>query len=394
MRFRKSFFIALYLLAVLSAPALVCAQEEVRGIPKLIVFFSPSCHKCKEVKRQVLPEIEKEFGKRIEIEYRDISDIENYKLLLALREKYNKNLEIIVPVFFSEGGFLNGKEGVESIKNSLRGLIAKSLSRQKREGGLQAIDLVAYFRTFKPFTIVSAGLADGINPCAFTVIVFFVSFLALQGYRKKELIVIGLSFIFAVFLTYFLLGLGLFDVFYRLKGLWIVTRTLNILIGVFSIVLGLLSLYDFAKYKRTGSTEGMVLQLPQAVKNQIHFVVGAHYRKSKDSVVLRPHIFRLLLSALVTGFLVSLLEAVCTGQLYLPTITFVLKTTPLKIHALGYLLLYNFMFIVPLLIIFMLALMGVTSMQFAKFLKKHLLGIKIFMAVIFFALGVFLIWRA
>jgi threonine/homoserine/homoserine lactone efflux protein len=51
------------------------------------------------------------------------------------------------------------------------------------------------------------------------------------------------------------------------------------------------------------------------------------------------------------------------------------------------------MFIVPLLIIFLFALLGVTSEQFSKFLKKHLLMIKILMAALFFALGIFLIWR-
>ena len=369
------------------------ANDKSPSVHKLIVFFSPSCHKCIEAESRIIPEIEKEFAGKIEIEYHDVNDIENYKYLLALREKYKTQIEIDLPVFFFEGKFLNGRG---DIKEGLRKLIAESLKGIGKPGQIPAIDLIARFKNLKPAAIVSAGLTDGINPCAFTVIVFFISFLALQGYRKRELIVIGLFFIFAVFFTYFLLGLGLFNFLYRIKGFWIVTKILNISIGVFSITLGILAIFDFFKYKKTKDTEGLFLQLPQAVKNQIHSVIGMHYRKSRDpeSKVQRQHIFRLLISALVTGFLVSLLEAVCTGQLYLPTITFVLKTTPLKLHALGYLLVYNLMFIVPLLVIFMLALFGVTSEQFAKFLKKHLLSIKILMAVIFFALGAFLIWRA
>jgi len=46
-----------------------------------------------------------------------------------------------------------------------------------------------------------------------------------------------------------------------------------------------------------------------------------------------------------------------------------------------------------LIAIFILALMGTTSAQFSGFLKKHLGLIKIFMAVLFFSLGLFLIWR-
>ena len=100
-----------------------------------------------------------------------------------------------------------------------------------------------------------------------------------------------------------------------------------------------------------------------------------------------------MLSAFISGFLVSLLEAVCTGQMYLPTIAFVLKASSFKLQALGYLLLYNIMFIVPLVVIFVFALMGTTSAEFTSFLKKHLGVIKIFMAVLFFSLGIFLIWR-
>jgi len=52
------------------------------------------------------------------------------------------------------------------------------------------------------------------------------------------------------------------------------------------------------------------------------------------------------------------------------------------------------MFVVPLLVIFILALIGVTSGQFYQFLKKHLLAIKVLMAVLFFGLGIYLILRA
>lgn len=360
--------------------------------PKLIVFHSLTCHRCIQVKNEVIPEIEREFKGRIRIEYRDIADMENFNLLLGLKEKYKSDIQIEVPVFFFEGKFLNAGR---DLQNNLSGLINESLNKPRIKEQFQKADVLKHFMSFTPLAITGAGLIDGINPCAFTVIVFFVSFLAVQGYRKSELAAIGLAFILAVFLTYLFLGLGLFNFLYSLKGFWLVTKTVNLSIGVFSIILGILAVYDFLKFKKTKETEGLILQLPAAVKNRIHKVIGLHYRKAKtgDNSADRPHIVKLLLSAFVTGFLVSLLEAVCTGQLYLPTITFVLKTTSFKLQALGYLLLYNVMFIVPLFVIFLLALLGVTSGQFAGFLKKHLLLIKIIMALVFFGFGIYLIRR-
>ncbi len=395
MNFKKIYFTLIFILVLAATYSLVYARVTSPSLRKLIVFYSPTCHKCAEVENELIPKIEKEFKGRILIEYRDITNIDNYKLLLSLKEKYSKQMEIDLPVFFLEGKFLNGKE--ENI-NNLRALIAESFKGPGREERLPAVDLIMHFKNFTPIIITGVGLVDGINPCAFTVIVFFISFLALQGYRKKELIVIGLSFIFAVFLTYLLLGLGIFNFLYQLKGFWLITRIANIAIGLFSIVLACLAVFDFFKYRKTGQTEGLSLQLPQSVKNRIHYVIGLHYRKTKSSQteqqVLQKHILRLVITALFTGFLVSILEAICTGQTYLPTITFILKTTGFKLQAFGYLLLYNFMFVVPLLIIFFFALLGVTSGQFSHFLKRHLLTLKILMAVLFFGLGVFLIWRA
>lgn len=382
------------MLALLIVPFFGYAEVARVSIPKLIIFHSPTCHKCAQIKNDLMPAIEEEFKGGLEIEYRDITDIENYKLMLGLEERHGAKIKNILPVFYFEGRFLNS-EG--EVKNSLKQLIEQMLNAPaiKRQD-LPTIDLIERFKAFRPLAIVSAGLVDGINPCAFTVIVFFISFLALQGYRKRELIVLGLSFIFAVFLTYLLVGLGLFVFLYELSGFWLLLRIFNFSVGVFSIILGIFCLYDIFKFKKTGKTEGLVLQLPKGIKNQIHKVIGLHYRLDKSEraqgQVFKKHIFNLFLTALTTGFLVSILEAVCTGQMYLPTIAFVLKTTHLKLRALGYLLLYNLMFIIPLVIIFLLALWGVSSEQFASALKKHLVAVKIFMAILFFGLGAFLLW--
>lgn len=363
-------------------------------LPKLMVFYSPGCHRCIEVKKELMPKIEAEYKGRIVIEYYDITDINNHRFLLGLKDKYDPKIqEFNLPVFVMQGKFINTKA---DLSNDLRNLINGSLANLNYQAtSVNGVDLAEHFKGFRPLVILGSGLVDGINPCAFTVIVFFISFLALQGYKKRELVTIGLSFIFSVFVTYSLIGLGLFNFLYRMKSFWYFVRVFNISVGIFSIVLGIFALYDLFKFIKTKDTQGLILQLPKAIKNRIHAVIGLHYRKSKENSIDKPRVnlSQLVLSALITGFLVSILEAVCTGQLYLPTIAFVLKTTPLKLQAIAYLVIYNIMFILPLLAIFFLALLGVTSGQFAGFLKKNLASVKIIMAFVFFSLGIFLIWR-
>jgi hypothetical protein len=383
------------ILGLLMLPAASFGQPSAAK-DKLIFFFAQSCNKCHEVKEKVLSVIERDHSASVEIEYRDIADIENYKLLLGIRKDANFSGEVKIPAVYYKGKLLVGKDQVDSeLLKSVAASGAAGASAPSVERQAPSFDLVKHFLSFTPLAIVSAGLVDGINPCAFTVIVFFISFLSLQGYSRRDMVLIGLSFIAAVFLTYLLLGLGLLSFFYSLKGLWFVRKALNWGIGVFTLFLCALAVRDMLLFKKTGSTEGMSLQLPGAVKNQIHKVIGAAYRKNAASgtnAAVKPF-FAVLATAFVTGFLVSLLEAVCTGQVYLPTITFVLKTTPIKLQAAGYLLLYNAMFITPLVVIFLCALAGVTSGQFAKFLHRHFILTKSLLAVMFFVFGVFLLWR-
>jgi cytochrome c biogenesis protein CcdA/glutaredoxin len=383
----------LVLLFIFLGGGILAAEESPAAKTKLIFFYSNSCYECIKVKDEFFPKIYERFKDRIEeIEYRDIADIENYKLFLGLKEQYKISQDLKVPVIFFEGNFLSGRD---AIIQRLEDLLENSLGKPgiKKEKTL-SFNLLAHFSTFTLMAVTSAGLIDGINPCAFTVIVFFISFLLLQGYKKKELAIIGIFFILAVFLTYLLIGLGFFGFFYSLKGFWLVRRIFNFAIGILSIILGMLAVYDFFRYKKTGKTEGLVLQLPQVIKNRIHSLIGLHYRKSQDSKPQKKTvIFSLVLTAFITGFFVSILEAVCTGQVYLPTITFILKTTQIKLQALGYLLLYNLAFIIPLLVIFLFALLGVTSERFAQFLKRHFLITKLLLAVLFFSLGILLIWR-
>jgi hypothetical protein len=382
--------IALIIVALGGNAAFARGFTEVGG-KKLLFFYSPACHACIEVEKELLPVIEKQVKGVLKIERLDVSKLQNYKLLLSLKEKYRKDWEVSWPAFYLNGHFLVGKE---AIRKHFSQFVVRAMAANESVVRLELIDLIAHFKSFTLLAVVGAGLVDGINPCAFTVIIFFISFLALQGYRKKELIIIGSFFILAVFITYFLVGLGIFNFFYSLKGFWLLSYLLNYCIGAFSLVLAALATRDFLKIEKTGTAEGQVLQLPQSVKNRIHYIIGLRYRKSQGpSELLKPHILRLAVSTFITGFLVSLLEAVCTGQLYLPTVSFVLKTSPLKLPALGYLVFYNLMFILPLIVIFFLALAGVSSEQFTQFLRKHLSFTKLIMAIVFFSLGIFLIWK-
>lgn len=378
---------------LLSGVILGWCSDQPEEAAQLVVFFSPSCHTCQKAKQEFIPRVSAALPGRFQVQFRDLSDMETYSYLLNLEEKHSVKLANITPIFYMNGRFLNGR-GLDA--RVLEHFVRTSLDAEYVPAGSGQVDLVKRFLKFTPLLIISAGFIDGVNPCAFTVIVFFVSFLALQGYRKRELIVIGSLFITGVFVTYLLLGIGVFGFLYAMRGFWQIIRIVNVTIGFISIILGCLALVDAVRFYRSGGkTENLLLQLPESVKKQIHAVIGIAYRHNTRTNIGNPKagIIRLGATAIVTGFLVSLLEAVCTGQTYIPTIAFVFKTTQLQFQAFMLLVLYNIVFVLPLVFIFVLALMGTTSQQFAGFIRRRMILIKIIMAVFFFGMGVFLVGR-
>ncbi|MHC4593256.1 MAG: hypothetical protein ACYS8L_11280, partial [Planctomycetota bacterium] len=70
-------------------------------------------------------------------------------------------------------------------------------------------ELAETYEDLGVLVVVSAGLFDGLNPCAFTVIIFFLSYLAYIGKEKREIAAVGIVFTTAVFVTYFAIGLAL-----------------------------------------------------------------------------------------------------------------------------------------------------------------------------------------
>jgi hypothetical protein len=135
-----------------------------------------------------------------------------------------------------------------------------------------------------------------------------------------------------------------------------------------------------------GKEKEMKLQLPRSLKRRIHKTVRGvepppeALRRAGLSKYQPP-------GAVFLGFIVSLFEFTCTGQVYLPTIIFVMSISELWKNGFFYLLLYNFAFIIPLLSVFGLFYLGVTQRRFGLFLQKRGALIKLLTSVFFFLLG-------
>jgi hypothetical protein len=87
------------------------------------------------------------------------------------------------------------------------------------------------------------------------------------------------------------------------------------------------------------------------------------------------------------GVVISFLELACTAQVYLPTIIFVISVPELKARATLFLLLYNMLFVLPLVVVFVLAYYGTGAKQFSNFLQQRASTVKLGMSFLFLVLG-------
>jgi cytochrome c biogenesis protein CcdA len=232
------------------------------------------------------------------------------------------------------------------------------------------------------WAVILPGLGDGINPCAFATIIFFVSYLSLIERKGREILFVGLAFTLAVFLSYLAFGIILREL---LSGLiaWtgpVLRPILNAVMALLCVVLAILSLSDFFKARR-GDTKEMTLRLPDKLRKWINATI----RKSMRAETLAAASF-------VAGVVISFIELACTGQVYVPIILG-LSTPGYRAHALISLIVYCLAFIVPLVVVFVISFMGTNSRKLGMYLQKHTSSIKLLTAIIFVAIGLWLLYE-
>jgi cytochrome c biogenesis protein CcdA/glutaredoxin len=239
--------------------------------------------------------------------------------------------------------------------------------------------LIERFRSFGVLTVVFAGLVDGLNPCAFATLAFFVSYLTLSGRKGKEILAVGAAFTLGVFAAYLAVGLGLYKVLGMVGD--VLTSMGRWVYGLTALACAGLAIFSFVDYlkARRGEVGDMSLNLPHHLRKRINAVI----RKGRGA---EAYVF----GALVTGVVVSFLELACTGQVYLPTIIFVTSVPDLRVRAALYLVLYNLLFVLPLVVVFILAYFGTTSKDLTRFLQRNAATVKLGMVLLFSSLAVWL----
>mgnify|MGYP001216219961 CR=1 FL=1 len=212
--------------------------------------------------------------------------------------------------------------------------------------------------------VVGAALVDSTNPCGLSVLVFLLISMAAAGGRKRILLVGGV-YIAAMFLFHLLVGIGLFSAM-AISGL---AKPFSIIGGTIALILGIVTLADVLRNKET-----YILSIPESGKG----LLGTYIRKAT------------LPAAFVLGILAGILGFSCTGGIYI-SILGLMGRDMTVMAGLPWLVLYNIVFVLPLVLVTLLVAYGVSPERADRWRSENKRTVRVLVGIILVALGLIIL---
>ncbi|MBI4135857.1 hypothetical protein HY477_03935 [Candidatus Uhrbacteria bacterium] len=223
--------------------------------------------------------------------------------------------------------------------------------------------------------ILAAALADSINPCVLGVLIFLVAFQMRVFKSANRMLVGGLLYTVVVYVTYLALGFGILKIAVSLH----VANAFYWIAAIIAIIAGLLEIKDFFWYGR-----GFTLQMIPGAAQRIKM----YTQKIETLQQKRPALGYLMIAVL--GVFVVLVELPCTGAPYFAILALLAQGS--YATAVPYLLLYNLVFILPLLVVIALVYFGKTSERVESWRTQHKGTMRLGIGLFLIALGVYMIY--
>lgn len=342
---------------------------------KVCYFGTKACISCLKTEKQVQKIIEKieaeNSAVKIDFIYYDTIDNDNEELLI----KYNNCFGIekdkfkLIPAIFVGDKYLIGEKDIE---DGLEKILTDYTSNIFKYKDVDVSNSCPNIIKLTTTGIILAGLLDGINPCSIAMMLFFISFIVMNkdDLNKNKILWLGLSFSLGTFIAYLGIGIGLFNFIYAFSNVKLMMIMFYILLAIMGLYLAYINLLDYKNIK-AGKEENIKNQLNRKTKKKIHNIIKKQNNKKM-----------IYLTAFITAFIISFLEFFCTGQVYLPVITYMINNSN-NINYILLLVLYNIAFITPLLLITLLIHFGKEVIDISTVLVSKLHLIKLVGAIFF-----------
>jgi cytochrome c biogenesis protein CcdA/glutaredoxin len=323
----------------------------------LAFFYGRGCPHCAAMK-QFLDAMQAKHPQLHVRDYEVYFDRDNTRLFERVADAYRFKIKGVPTIFL-------GNDAVTGFSDEMVPMLEAKIEHcieQHCSSPLDRIAVAARTRALTFSAVVFAAAVDAVNPCAFAVLIILITTVLGAGLRRKALYA-GLAFSLSIFISYYLMGLGLYSAV-EAAG---VTQALYIAVGALAIVVGLFNLKDYVWYGKW-----FVMEVPfswrPALKQLIQRVTSAP-------------------GAFLVGFAVSLFLLPCTSGPYIVILGLLTRTTS-RTSAMLWLLLYNAIFILPMILITVGVYLGVTTLDKAeRWRTEHLQVLHLVAGIILLLLG-------
>ncbi|MCI8281189.1 MAG: hypothetical protein HFI76_05750 [Lachnospiraceae bacterium] len=358
-----------------------CMETELESQePALLLFTTESCEDCEKVK-EWLAEQKELTGGRV-LEYNIVKEPCLNILKGMFREYGLGEQDQKVPALFYGNGAATGAEAIFRLDG-------ESLWE---EGGNQK--LLSSIRTVKQqlpeeeeaaaggqnlLTLVGAGLLAGLNPCSISM---FLMLLSMVVAEKASVWKNGLLYLTGKYAAYVTIGMAIYTSAANLDGL-ILQDAGNILNGILVLLFGAAGILYLADAVRVFRQEyGKIrTQLPAGLRKWNH---GLIRRVGNYSGILKP------LLILGLGMAISVGEFFCTGQIYMASITYLLKDQVAIVWV--YFLVYVTAMSLPAFLMLIIIQRTRNTELISEFMLRHMGAVKIFNALLFLGYAVYFVF--
>ena len=364
---RKKLLLALLVFAVCAVSATAATT--------LVFFHEIGCSHCAHTE-EFLASIHPNYPELDILRY-EIHDPGAIDLLARVLDAYAVEMDSVPMIFVGDVALVGGTfYGLESEPYAPTGRVAdmaleRAIQRAIEENAMSPLDridtsahVVLSDRLTIPAILIAAAI-DSVNPCTFAVLVLLLGTLIVMQKKGHKGLVLkaGFAFMIAIYVSYFLMGIGIFSAI-QAAG---VQRPFIIVVSSLAILLGLWNMKDFFAYGKWFSIE-----VPQRWRPIV--------KRLTASVASVPGAFAI-------GILDSLFLLPCSSGPYIAILALISKSAT-KMDGILYLLLYNFIFILPLLAITLAVHFGYTTTARAERWRSERLGkLHLISGILMFLLG-------
>lgn len=363
------------------------------------VFFNEACGGCAHLVKEEYPVLFKEYG--YDVELRDyVNERENRKILNQYNQEWDVPFELQshIEAFVGDNLLLGGHVPIPIIRHLLENpdsyekILVYQDKMHGEETDYRVWDFMGEIKTYpidEPITtylkemkmdhgqpkalpksrsfwglfgvITGSAFLDGLNPCAFAVLLFFIAFLYTIKRTKASIWKMGLTYVFAIYLAYFLIGIGLAQAFIISGAPHLMAK-----VGAYLVIaLGIIQLLGVI-YPRFP----IRLRIPVDTK-----------------ATLEKWLYKATLPAsFIGGFIVGLCTFPCSGGIYVAIIG-LLASSQTYLTGFGWMVWYNLIFVSPLIIMLVLASNPKATDHLQKWERSSARMTKIIIGLTMVALG-------